>query len=449
MKKCLMVSALLMTLLAIFLLVACGNSSDTSAAMGSTSAPNVTGAPVSTSGTTESTTVPVTTEPVSASGVPLAKLTEVTELIKEKNFREEALSMMKLVIRDFYDTRTNRVLNGEGGQTTLWAVGSFLEAVAAVYELYPEDEEIGSVYKGLLDRGLFQYRVVYRDNGYSGAKVNGVTPLYYNASAGNSGDYYYDDDLWIAIQYLKAYENLGNAQYLTRAQEILEFVWLGWGLNSDESLGNGGIPWKVGTGPLTCSNAPAAYAFVRFSMLTDDEALSQAYLERSETVYTWVKKYLRSGSLYIDGPGNNWSGAYNNGLMLAAGSLLYQVTEKNVYMLDVRGTARAAFANNYEMKDGRYKFKNDIDNPWMSAWLVKAYVEFYKIDDSNTTSFLNAGADVMAFALDHRLENGYFGEKLNNADNTTHSTDTVNLGGGISLLAVLADWAETYGSNYQ
>ena len=102
-----------------------------------------------------------------------------------------------------------------------------------------------------------------------------------------------------------------------------------------------------------------------------------------------------------------------------------------------------------EKKDGRYKFKNDIDNPWMSAWLIKAYVEFYRIDDDNETLFLNSAADVMAFALDHKLESGYFGEKLNNADNDKSSTDCVNLGGGISLLTALADWAETYGTAYQ
>ena len=424
-------TALLLT--SLLLLAACGESGDTTGSSSDSS-------PLST--TPDS--APDTTEPE------VNKMSdEITTLIMEKDFKGEALAMMKLVIRDFYDKKGNRVLNGDGGQTTLWAVGSFLEAVTSVHALYPEDEEIRDVYVGLLDRGVTQYRVLYRDNGYNGAKVNGVRPYYYNASAGNSGDYYYDDDLWIAIQFMEAYELLGEEKYLTRAQEILEFIWLGWGLNSDESLGNGGIPWKVGTGPLTCSNGPAAYAFVRFSMLTGDNTLAAEYLERSKTVYDWVNKYLRSGYLYIDGPGNNWSGAYNNGLMLAAGSLLYSVTGEETYLTFASRTAKFAFNNNMEKKDGRYKFKNDIDNPWMSAWLIKAYVEFYRIDDDNETLFLNSAADVMAFALDHKLESGYFGEKLNNADNDKSSTDCVNLGGGISLLTALADWAETYGTAYQ
>ncbi len=431
MKKLLVGVMLLLLLLTAAFLTACSSPEDTGDDTGAV-------------GSTSAETTPAVTDEVSKMS------DEVTLLIKEKDFSGEALKMMKLIIRDFYDKRGNRVLNGDGGQTTLWAVGSFLEAVTSVHALYPEDEEIKAVYTGLLNRGLAQYKVLYRDNGYNGAAVNGVRPYYYNASAGNQGDYYYDDDLWIAIQLMEAYELLDETKYLNQAQEILEFIWLGWGLNSNESLGNGGIPWKVGTGPLTCSNGPAAYAFVRFSMLTEDEALKAEYLTRSKTVYDWVNQYLRAADyLYIDGPGNNWSGAYNNGLMIAAGSLLYQVTGEKDYLTNANRTVTRTYTNNLEKKDDRYKFKNDLDNPWMSAWLVKAYVEYYKVDDKNRTLFLNAAADVMAFALDNRLENGYFGEKLNNANNEKNSTDCVNLGGGISLLTTLAEWAATYGTAYQ
>lgn len=432
MKKLLAGVTLLLLLLTAVFLTACGGPDETGTESGANDS------------TSAETTPPVTKEEVDKMS------DEVTLLIKEKDFSGEALKMMKLIIRDFYDKRGNRVLNGEGGQTTLWAVGSFLEAVTSVHALYPEDEEIKAVYTGLLNRGLAQYKVLYRDNGYNGAEVNGVRPYYYNASAGNQGDYYYDDDLWIAIQLMEAYELLGEKKYLNQAQEILEFIWLGWGLNSNENLGNGGIPWKVGTGPLTCSNGPAAYAFVRFSMLIENESLKEEYLTRSKTVYDWVNKYLRSSDfLYIDGPGNNWSGAYNNGLMIAAGSLLYQVTGEKDYLNNANRTVMRSYSNNLEKKGDRYKFKNDLDNPWMSAWLIKAYVEYYKVDDRNRTVFLNAAADVMAFALDNRLESGYFGEKLNNANNGKSSTDCVNLGGGISLLTTLAGWAAAYGTAYQ
>ena len=67
----------------------------------------------------------------------------------------------------------------------------------------------------------------------------------------------------------------------------------------------------------------------------------------------------------------------------------------------------------------------------------------------------------MGFALDNRLESGYFRIRLdegpectwtengNKLVNDFASNDCVNLGGGVSLLMTLAEWAELYGSNYQ
>ena len=85
----------------------------------------------------------------------------------------------------------------------------------------------------------------------------------------------------------------------------------------------------------------------------------------------------------------------------------------------------------------------------MSAWLLKGWIEFYKIDDSNTVSFLNVCCEVMRNALNNKLESGYLRERIHDLTCTTSSTDTVNLGGGVTCLMILAEWAELYGSNYQ
>ncbi len=439
-KFAVLLAVLALALIMSVVLVSCDGGNTTTTTGGTTTTPSTTVGGTTTKVTT--TTAVTTTTPVTTVSIE-AKLAEVSSLVADKNFKEEALAMMKLVIRDFYNKKGNKVLNGEGGQTTLWAVGSFLEAVASVHKLYPEDEEILDVYVGLLRKGLPQYKV-----SYSNKKVNGVRAYYYNASAGNQGDYYYDDDLWIAIQYIEAYEVLGEEWYLTRAQEILEFIWLGWGIwDGAEDYSNGGIPWKVGTGPTTCSNAPAAYAFARFYLASGMEC----YLERAETVYAWVNKYLRNGSLYKDGFGNNWSGSYNNGLMIASGSILYSITGEKIYLRNAQNTANAAYNHNFRVvKEGeKAYFAEDINNPWMDAWLIKGYIEYYKVDKNNTTKFLDRACVVMSTALGNKLPSGYFGENINSDNNTKHSTDTVILGGGVSLLAVLTEWAETYGSNYQ
>ena len=413
-------------------------------------------APSETTETTTDTTteaeVTTTAPQVSANGIPLNKLKKVSELPKEKNFKEEGLALMKLIIKDYYNKKTNTVLNGDGGAITLWGVGGFLEAVASTYKAFPDDTEIKGVYEGLLKMGLRKFKVKYTDNGYSGAKVNGVTPYYYNASAGNRGDYYYDDDLWIAIQYIEAYEMLGDDSYLTLAQEILEFVWLGWGIwDGADKYDNGGFPWKVGTGPTTCSNAPAAYAFARFSMIVQDEALKAEYLERSIKTYQWVRKFLLSsnGPRYKDSFDNDWSGSYNNGLMIAAGSVLYTITGDVSYRAQARATAQTALGYNMKVENGIYRFNNDIDNPWMSAWLLKGWVEYYKVDNNSNTRFLDQACMVMGNALDLKLESGYLRRVIHDPNCKEASDDAVNLGGGVSCLMVLAEWAELYGKNYQ
>ena len=40
----------------------------------------------------------------------------------------------------------------------------------------------------------------------------------YNASAGNCGDRYYDDNAWIAMVYMELHELTGSTEYLNRAE---------------------------------------------------------------------------------------------------------------------------------------------------------------------------------------------------------------------------------------
>ena len=123
MKKLLLTFAMMLLLVTVVILVSCGEAA-------------------STSETTPAETTPeapaVTTEELTANGIPVDKLSDrVSALVGEKKFDEEALALMKLIIRDYYDKKGNRVLDANGNTITLWGVGSFLEAVAAVHKLYP------------------------------------------------------------------------------------------------------------------------------------------------------------------------------------------------------------------------------------------------------------------------------------------------------------------------
>lgn len=448
MKNIVLVLILLLTLSIVLALASCQTPAGTSD--GEASDPADSSNTPDSSSAAESSTATTTAPKLSANGIPLNKIVKVSKIPGEMEFKKEALDLMKLIIKDYYNKQNNTVLNEKGEGITLWGVGSFLESITATYKAFPEDQEIKSVYTGLLRFGLRRFKVKYTDNGYSGDKVNGVTPCYYNSSAGNRGDYYYDDDLWIALQLIEAYHLLGDKAYLTQAQEILEFVWLGWGIwEGAEKYDNGGFPWKVGTGPTTCSNAPAAYAFALFSMATDDEALKAEYLERSITSYKWIRKYLMSGQRYKDSFDNDWSGSYNNGVMIAAGSVLYSITGDTSYRTNARSTAQVASTYNMKVENGNYRFNNDLDNPWFSAWLLKGWIEYYKVDSSNRTTYLDQSCMVMQNALKLKLDSGYLPSRIHDANCKEPSTDVVNLGGGVSCLLALAEWAELYGSNYQ
>jgi len=84
-------------------------------------------------------------------------------------------------------------------------------------------------------------------------KIPGYEPA---PTRGNGNDKYYDDNAWLVITFLEAYETNRNPRYLARADQTLRFVLSGW----DDEAG-GGIWWhqshKDGT-KNACSNGPAA-----------------------------------------------------------------------------------------------------------------------------------------------------------------------------------------------
>src|SRR5262249_26931172 len=87
---------------------------------------------------------------------------------------------------------------------------------------------------------------------------------------GNGNDKYYDDNEWLVITSLEAYETDRDPRYLTRADETLRFVLSGW----DEEIG-GGIWWhqrhKDGT-KNACANGPAAVGCLRLAKFREDDA---------------------------------------------------------------------------------------------------------------------------------------------------------------------------------
>ncbi len=357
---------------------------------------------------------------------------EIPSVIIEKDYKQVALNYVKQMIDQYFDVRggTLKTTPG-GGQAVLWGVGAFAEALTEAYRLAPEDTTIRNAYETMLNVTIQKYRAtltVSRKEQY----------IYYNASAGNTGDYYYDDDEWIALVYMEAYQMTGNQQYLTWAEEILELLWYGW----DEENG-GGIHWKCDhSGQTTCSNGPAVVAYCIHYQLTQNATS----LERAKLVYEWTREAMLENNLYKDSKGNNWKANYNQGTMIYGGSLLYTITGDQAYFDNTKATVRASFGSAFKVA-GRKEysdFDNDIENPWMNGWYVRGLMAYFAIDPEKKTTYLEAAALVMETALSKQQSNGYIPVDFGTSNPSNIDYDITKQGGIPTLFALLATWQQTW-----
>ena len=162
---------------------------------------------------------------------------------------------------------------------------------------------------------------------------------------GNGNDKYYDDNAWLVITFLEAYETNPDPRYLTRADETLKFVLSGW----DEESG-GGIWWhqehKDGT-KNACSNGPAAVGCLRLAKFREGE--SAALVERARQIVVWTVNALQAEDGLFDdrkvvatGEVKRGKLTYNSALMLRALLGLYRTTGKQEYLDQAQLIAKAA-----------------------------------------------------------------------------------------------------------
>ncbi|HEY8389807.1 MAG TPA: glycoside hydrolase family 76 protein [Clostridia bacterium] len=192
-----------------------------------------------------------------------------------------------------------------------------------------------------------------------------------------SGDTYYDDNIWIAREFLNAYEILGDEEYLNKSKQVIEYIWSGWA--KDEL---GGIYWfeQRKESRNTCSNAPAVILFSRMYEHTND----QSYLDRAIQIYDFCFNNLRdpSDNVYWDNISNfgvvdTRKYTYNTGSMIAAGVKLYEITKDEKYLDHAKASALGSYNYFFKQSDRGYKTIK-MDNPWFNVLLLDGYVELYR-----------------------------------------------------------------------
>jgi len=198
---------------------------------------------------------------------------------------------------------------------------------------------------------------------------------------------FYDDNEWVAIAYMDAYDRTGDKQYLRTSEMIYRFLMTGY-----DTASGGGLYWKEDekTSKNTCSNGPGILVALQLYKATRDKR----YLDTAILLYDWTKRHLQSpDGLYYDAiriPFLRMDSArytYNTGTMLQSNVLLYTLTKQKKYLAEAKRIADAA--EHYFYKKGKLP-----GNYWFNVVLVRGYLALYEVDkDRERLSFILDDAD--------------------------------------------------------
>lgn len=255
----------------------------------------------------------------------------------------------------------------------LWPFSGSLSAHTAYLETNQDQKIIQQINKEILP-GLAKYYDVREPAGYAS---------YINDAP--ASDRFYDDNVWLGIDFTDLYLQTEDKNYLEKAEEIWRFVASG----KDEKLG-GGIYWceQRKESKNTCSNAPGIVFLLKLYEATEN----QKYLDMGRALYDWTRSTLKDpeDDLYYDninlaGKVDKHKYPYNSGQMIQAAALLYKATGEMNYRDDAQATASSAYSFFFESeqnKDG-FRFLKTGDN-WFIAVMMRGFVELYRIDHNAT-----------------------------------------------------------------
>ena len=315
----------------------------------------------------------------------------------------------------------------------LWPYSGTLSMMSALYEA-TRDESILTFIDDEVVAGLKMYHDTSREPyGYSS---------YITAS---ESDRFYDDNIWLVIDFVDLYTLTGKQHYLDLALDIWKFVLSG----RDTVLGDG-IYWceqKKDT-KNTCSNAPAAVAALKLHKATGE----QQYFDQGENLYTWVYYSLRDNgdNLYFDnvsvtGKFDRRKFTYNSGQMIEAGVLLYEATGDEKYLKQAQATATSVIPQwsvMYSNDKGEEICIFESGDVWFDAVMLRGFLALWRVDKIDT--YLAAYDDTLSYAwYMGRDENGLFGKYLTHRDEGETKSWLLTQAAYVEMAARLAavpDW---------
>ncbi|MGL5938383.1 MAG: glycoside hydrolase family 76 protein [Phocaeicola sp.] len=283
----------------------------------------------------------------------------------------------------------------------LWPCSGVFSAVNAIMEASPEEF---STYKTLLDEQVLPGLESYYDD----KRLPAAYASYINEAP--PSERFYDDNVWLGIDFVDAYLLTGEEKYLEKSKTIWKFVVSGM----DYQLGGGACWCEQGKESKNCcSNAPGSVYALKLFKATNDSL----YFREGKFLYEWTRTHLQDNSDYlyhdnvaIDGNIGKAKYAYSSGLMLQGAVLLYQLTGNRKYLEEAKKIAEACyhyFFIDYTSPTGnRFKQikKQDI---WFVAVMLRGFIELYRIDKNRL--YLDSFNKSLEYAWDYaRDENGLY-----------------------------------------
>jgi uncharacterized protein YyaL (SSP411 family) len=335
---------------------------------------------------------------------------------------DENLSAAKSTLRQIfrlYDAGHDNLLNEyypvKPGNKVSYLAGNDTVTGTRVAYLWPTSGVLSGVIALMETAGDKQYlkilekKVIPGLDNYFDSQRNPPCYQSYLTITGKS-DRYYDDNIWLALDFCKLYELTGNTAYLEKAVTLWQFIISGW----DENLG-GGIYWceQKKQSKNTCSNAPASVLALKLFEATRDSS----YFNKGLLIYNWTKTNLQDPADFLYFDNKNLTGrvdkkkyTYNTGQMLQAAALLYNLTGSKEYLEEAQHIALSAidyFTEDFLTPEGKKirLFKNTGN--WFNAVLLRGYAELYRIDGND--KYLNIFNDNLDHLLNHISDkNGLF-----------------------------------------
>ena len=281
----------------------------------------------------------------------------------------------------------------------LWPFSGSLSAVTALLEVKPKSD-FRKVLTKTVRPGLEMYLDTQRTPTAYASYIN-TAPV---------SDRFYDDNIWIGLDFTDLYLLTGKKEYLSQAKMVWRFIESG----TDDKLGYG-IYWceQKKNGKNTCSNAPGSVYASKLFLATGDSS----YLQAGIRLYEWTKENLQdpADGLYFDNKSLNGEigrakFAYNSGQMMQAAALLYQITKQKSYLEDAQNIAEAChkhFFTHFTSPDGQTFQLLKKGNIWFTAVMLRGFIELYQIDHNKT--YLTDFQKSLDYAWHHaRDERGLF-----------------------------------------